>query len=205
MPSADRAGARSSTRWPTPPVGELAPGALLIASHRVPARSTRSALSAAARRARRRGAGPGGRGRPAPTVRCTRASTPSTVCSTPNAASAAIATTTATSATAASTRCSTCRTGIPITLAVVYMEVARRAGLRTDGINFPGHFLVRAYHGRRCRRRAGRRSVSRRHHPDRAGLPRAAAAPRRRQRAFTPDLLARRRPGGRCSCGCWST
>ncbi len=37
------------------------------------------------------------------------------------------------------------RTGIPITLAVVYMEVARRAGLRTDGINFPGHFLVRAY------------------------------------------------------------
>lgn len=38
------------------------------------------------------------------------------------------------------------RTGIPITLAVVYMEVARRAGLRTEGINFPGHFLVRAYH-----------------------------------------------------------
>lgn len=37
------------------------------------------------------------------------------------------------------------RTGIPITLAVVYMEVARRAGLRTDGINFPGHFMVRAY------------------------------------------------------------
>lgn len=37
------------------------------------------------------------------------------------------------------------RTGIPITLAVVYMEVARRAGLRTEGINFPGHFLVRAY------------------------------------------------------------
>jgi regulator of sirC expression with transglutaminase-like and TPR domain len=38
------------------------------------------------------------------------------------------------------------RTGIPLTLAVVYMEVARRAGLRTEGINFPGHFLVRAYH-----------------------------------------------------------
>lgn len=35
------------------------------------------------------------------------------------------------------------RTGIPITLAVVYMEVARRAGLQVDGINFPGHFLVR--------------------------------------------------------------
>jgi regulator of sirC expression with transglutaminase-like and TPR domain len=36
------------------------------------------------------------------------------------------------------------RTGIPITLAVVYIEVARRAGLRVEGINFPGHFLVRA-------------------------------------------------------------
>jgi regulator of sirC expression with transglutaminase-like and TPR domain len=35
------------------------------------------------------------------------------------------------------------RTGIPITLSVVYMEVARRAGLHIDGVNFPGHFLVR--------------------------------------------------------------
>ena len=35
------------------------------------------------------------------------------------------------------------RTGIPISLAVVYMEVARRAGLRVAGVNFPGHFLLR--------------------------------------------------------------
>jgi hypothetical protein len=35
------------------------------------------------------------------------------------------------------------RTGIPITLSIVYMEVARRAGLHIDGVNFPGHFLVR--------------------------------------------------------------
>jgi regulator of sirC expression with transglutaminase-like and TPR domain len=35
------------------------------------------------------------------------------------------------------------RTGIPITLALVYIEVARRAGVRAEGINFPGHFLVR--------------------------------------------------------------
>jgi regulator of sirC expression with transglutaminase-like and TPR domain len=35
------------------------------------------------------------------------------------------------------------RTGIPITLCVVYMEIARRAGLQIDGVNFPGHFLVR--------------------------------------------------------------
>lgn len=36
------------------------------------------------------------------------------------------------------------RTGIPITLALVYIEVARRSGIRAEGINFPGHFLVRA-------------------------------------------------------------
>ena len=35
------------------------------------------------------------------------------------------------------------RAGIPITLAVVYMEIARRAGIQIDGVNFPGHFLVR--------------------------------------------------------------
>lgn len=38
------------------------------------------------------------------------------------------------------------RTGIPITLALVYIEVARRAGLRAEGVNFPGHFLVRMLH-----------------------------------------------------------
>jgi regulator of sirC expression with transglutaminase-like and TPR domain len=36
------------------------------------------------------------------------------------------------------------RKGIPITMALIYIEVARRAGLRAEGINFPGHFLVRA-------------------------------------------------------------
>jgi regulator of sirC expression with transglutaminase-like and TPR domain len=36
------------------------------------------------------------------------------------------------------------RTGIPISLAVVYLDVGRRAGLRLEGVNFPGHFLVRA-------------------------------------------------------------
>ncbi|HEY9465617.1 MAG TPA: transglutaminase-like domain-containing protein, partial [Vicinamibacterales bacterium] len=35
------------------------------------------------------------------------------------------------------------RTGIPITLALVYIEVARRAGVHVEGINFPGHFLLR--------------------------------------------------------------
>jgi regulator of sirC expression with transglutaminase-like and TPR domain len=35
------------------------------------------------------------------------------------------------------------RTGIPITLGVVYIEVARRAGLAVEGIGFPGHFLAK--------------------------------------------------------------
>ena len=34
------------------------------------------------------------------------------------------------------------RTGIPITLAVVVIEVGRRLGLQFDGIGLPGHFLV---------------------------------------------------------------
>jgi regulator of sirC expression with transglutaminase-like and TPR domain len=36
------------------------------------------------------------------------------------------------------------RTGIPITLSLVYMEVGRRAGVRVEGIGLPGHFIVRA-------------------------------------------------------------
>jgi regulator of sirC expression with transglutaminase-like and TPR domain len=35
------------------------------------------------------------------------------------------------------------RTGIPITLAALYCEVARRAGLRAHGVGFPGHFLAK--------------------------------------------------------------
>lgn len=35
------------------------------------------------------------------------------------------------------------KTGIPITLAVVYIEVARRVGVQALGVGFPGHFLVR--------------------------------------------------------------
>lgn len=34
------------------------------------------------------------------------------------------------------------RTGIPITLSLVYIEVGRRAGLNLIGVGMPGHFLV---------------------------------------------------------------
>jgi regulator of sirC expression with transglutaminase-like and TPR domain len=35
------------------------------------------------------------------------------------------------------------RVGIPITLSVVYLEVARRCGLAVQGVSFPGHFLCK--------------------------------------------------------------
>ena len=35
------------------------------------------------------------------------------------------------------------KVGIPITLSVVYMEVARHAGLNVRGVSFPGHFIVK--------------------------------------------------------------
>ncbi len=35
------------------------------------------------------------------------------------------------------------RTGIPISLSAVYIEVARRAGVGVEGVSLPGHFIVR--------------------------------------------------------------
>jgi regulator of sirC expression with transglutaminase-like and TPR domain len=35
------------------------------------------------------------------------------------------------------------RTGIPITMSILYMELGRRIGLPVEGVSFPGHFLVR--------------------------------------------------------------
>lgn len=35
------------------------------------------------------------------------------------------------------------RTGIPITLSILYIEMGRRIGLKLYGVSFPGHFLVK--------------------------------------------------------------
>ena len=35
------------------------------------------------------------------------------------------------------------RTGIPLTLSIVYLEVGKRLGLNLKGVSFPGHFLVK--------------------------------------------------------------
>ncbi len=37
------------------------------------------------------------------------------------------------------------RTGIPITLSVIYMEVAQRVGVPVFGVGMPGHFLLKHY------------------------------------------------------------
>ena len=37
------------------------------------------------------------------------------------------------------------RQGIPITLSILYLDIAERLGLECQGVGFPGHFLVKAY------------------------------------------------------------
>lgn len=39
------------------------------------------------------------------------------------------------------------RQGMPVTLALIYKRVADRLGLRAEGLNTPGHFLVRVHDG----------------------------------------------------------
>lgn len=38
------------------------------------------------------------------------------------------------------------RKGLPIALAILYIQVGRNAGFQIDGLNFPGHFLCRVEH-----------------------------------------------------------
>lgn len=94
------------------------------------------------------------------------------------------------------------RTGIPITLALIYMEVARRAGLDVRGINFPGHFLLRcparrgmpysedliidAFHGGALLSEDACRQLLRRHNGDEAGFD-----PHLLRHATKPQILAR--------------
>lgn len=39
------------------------------------------------------------------------------------------------------------RAGIPISLSIIYVEVARRLGWKAEGISFPGHFLMQVGEG----------------------------------------------------------
>jgi regulator of sirC expression with transglutaminase-like and TPR domain len=47
------------------------------------------------------------------------------------------------------------RTGIPVTLSAVYMEVGRRCGLDVEGVSLPGHFIVRVRRAAPARPRPG--------------------------------------------------
>jgi regulator of sirC expression with transglutaminase-like and TPR domain len=69
------------------------------------------------------------------------------------------------------------RTGIPITLGIVYMELGRRVGLPLEGISFPGHFLVR------LRLRGGTLVLD----PFAGGAPQAEDELRRRLERVIPD------------------
>jgi regulator of sirC expression with transglutaminase-like and TPR domain len=69
------------------------------------------------------------------------------------------------------------RTGIPITLAIVYMELGRRVGLPLEGVSFPGHFLVR------LRLRGGALVLD----PFTGGAPQAEDELRRRLERVIPD------------------
>ena len=69
------------------------------------------------------------------------------------------------------------KTGLPITLAVVYMEVGRRIGLPLQGVSFPGHFLVR------LRLRAGVLVLD----PFSGGVPQSEAELRARLQRVIPE------------------
>jgi regulator of sirC expression with transglutaminase-like and TPR domain len=72
------------------------------------------------------------------------------------------------------------KTGIPITLSVLYMAVGRRVGLPLEGVSFPGHFLVR------LRLRNGVLVLD----PFAAGAPQSASELRERlQRVIPPGAL----------------
>jgi regulator of sirC expression with transglutaminase-like and TPR domain len=88
------------------------------------------------------------------------------------------------------------RTGIPITLALVYMEVSRRAGIEIDGVNFPGHFLMRCapmildpfHRGARLSEHDCRRLLER-HVGEEAAFDPALLAPATKQQMLTRMLL----------------
>lgn len=78
------------------------------------------------------------------------------------------------------------KTGIPITLSVLYLAVGRRIGLPLEGVSFPGHFLVR------LRLRNGVLVLD----PFAAGAPQSAAELRERlERVIPPGTLENAKAG----------
>jgi regulator of sirC expression with transglutaminase-like and TPR domain len=78
------------------------------------------------------------------------------------------------------------KTGIPITLSIVYMELGRRVGLPLEGVSFPGHFLVR------LRLRGGMLVLD----PFAGGAPQSEDDLRSRVKRVIPDGVADDLPAG---------
>jgi regulator of sirC expression with transglutaminase-like and TPR domain len=72
------------------------------------------------------------------------------------------------------------KTGIPLTLSILYMEVGRRIGLPLQGVSFPGHFLVR------LRLRAGMLVLD----PFSGGAPQSESELRQRLQRVIPEGVA---------------
>ena len=72
------------------------------------------------------------------------------------------------------------RTGIPLTLSILYMEIGRRVGLPLEGVSFPGHFLVR------LRLRGGVLVLD----PFSGGLPQSEGELRQRLQRVIPEGVA---------------
>jgi regulator of sirC expression with transglutaminase-like and TPR domain len=72
------------------------------------------------------------------------------------------------------------KTGAPITLSILYMEVGRRIGLPLEGVSFPGHFLVR------LRLRGGMLVFD----PFSGGAPQSEAELRQRLQRVIPEAAA---------------
>jgi regulator of sirC expression with transglutaminase-like and TPR domain len=94
------------------------------------------------------------------------------------------------------------RKGLPIALCVVYLDVARRAGVPIEGVNYPGHFLVRyrtsahhpdhprdlvidPFHGGAVLNEADLRSLLRRHAGEEAAYDRRLLHPATRAEILT--------------------
>ena len=72
------------------------------------------------------------------------------------------------------------KTGIPITMSILYMELGRRIGLPLEGVSFPGHFLVR------LKLRGGMLVLD----PFSGGAPQSEEELRRRVKRVIPDGVA---------------
>ncbi|OGA39343.1 MAG: hypothetical protein A3G28_08055 [Betaproteobacteria bacterium RIFCSPLOWO2_12_FULL_68_19] len=72
------------------------------------------------------------------------------------------------------------KTGIPLTLSILYMEIGRRIGLPLQGVSFPGHFLVR------LRLRGGMLVLD----PFSGGAPQSEAELRERLQRVIPEGIA---------------